>query len=140
MLLLVHWLGVPLPFIGMFAYGLVATIGLQLARKNFPFGIDESYGRLILLGSSTSMAAASAYFLYILSTKFSGASCSYCLSSALLSFSLFFITLKVCFLYQILIFSFLSPGVMLWGHKIIIVICRSSVCKRCKRWWVYNYV
>ncbi|KDO71388.1 hypothetical protein CISIN_1g017385mg [Citrus sinensis] len=86
--------GVPLPFIGMFAYGLVAVLGLLLARKSFPIGINESYGRLILLGSSTSMAAASAYFLYILSTNFSGATCSYCLTSALLSFSLFFISLK----------------------------------------------
>lgn len=86
--------GVPLPLIGMVAYGLVATLGLQLTRKNLPFGIDESNGRLILLGSTTSMAAASAYFLYVLGTKFSGASCSYCLASALLSFSLFFISLK----------------------------------------------
>lgn len=84
----------------MFAYGLVAVLGLLLARKSFPVGINESYGRLILLGSSTSMAAASAYFLYILSTIFSGATCSYCLTSALLSFSLFFISLKVCFLCQ----------------------------------------
>lgn len=84
----------------MFAYGLVAVLGLLLARKSFPIGINESYGRLILLGSSTSMAAASAYFLYILSTNFSGATCSYCLTSALLSFSLFFISLKVCFLCQ----------------------------------------
>ncbi|KAF5463531.1 hypothetical protein F2P56_019435 [Juglans regia] len=86
--------GVPLPLIGMAAYGLVASLGLQLTRKNLPFGMDESNGRLILLGSTTSMAAASAYFLYLLGTKFSGVSCSYCLMSALLSFSLFFITLK----------------------------------------------
>ena len=89
--------GVPLPLLGMVAYGLVAALGLQLTRKNLPFGMGESSGRLILLGSTTSMAAASAYFLYILGTKFSGASCSYCLMSALLSFSLFFLTLKVCF-------------------------------------------
>ncbi|KAM3757729.1 hypothetical protein ACB098_02G211400 [Castanea mollissima] len=86
--------GVPLPLIGMVAYGLVASLGLQLSRKNLPFGMDESTGRLIILGSTTSMAAASAYFLYILGTKFSGASCSYCLMSALLSFSLFFISLR----------------------------------------------
>ncbi|KAE8010695.1 hypothetical protein FH972_007040 [Carpinus fangiana] len=86
--------GVPLPLLGMVAYGLVAALGLQLTRKNLPFGMGESNGRLILLGSTNSMAAASAYFLYILGTKFSGASCSYCLMSALLSFSLFFLTLK----------------------------------------------
>ncbi|PSS00440.1 Thiol-disulfide oxidoreductase [Actinidia chinensis var. chinensis] len=86
--------GVPLPLIGMFAYGLVTILGIQLAGKNLPLGLDENNGRLILLGSTTSMAAASAYFLYILSTKFAGASCSYCLVSVLLSFSLLFATIK----------------------------------------------
>lgn len=89
--------GFPLPLIGMVAYGLVATLGLQLNRKSLPFGLNETDGRLVLLSSTTSMAAASAYFLYILTTKFTWASCSYCLLSALLSFSLFFITLKVGF-------------------------------------------
>jgi uncharacterized membrane protein len=103
-----HLPGVPLPLIGMVAYGLVASLGLQLSRKSLPFGIDEATGRLVLLGSSTSMAAASAYFLYILGTKFSGASCSYCLISALLSFSLFFVILRVSpfvffFIYWLLI-------------------------------------
>ncbi|XP_015897865.3 thiol-disulfide oxidoreductase LTO1 [Ziziphus jujuba] len=93
--------GVPLPLIGMFAYGLVASLGVQLTGKNLPFGIDEANGRLVLLGTTTSMAASSAYFLYILSTKFTGASCSYCLLSALLSFSLFFITQKDFGLQQI---------------------------------------
>lgn len=87
--------GVPLPLIGMVVYGLVATLGLQFSLKNFPVRIDESSSRLILLGSTTSMAAASAYFLYILSTRFPGTSCVYCLASAALSFSLFFITVKV---------------------------------------------
>nr|XP_048326016.1 thiol-disulfide oxidoreductase LTO1-like [Ziziphus jujuba var. spinosa] len=49
----------------------------------------------------TSMAASSAYFLYTLSTKFMGVSCFYCLLSALLSFSLFFITQKDFGLQQI---------------------------------------
>ncbi|KAM1062513.1 hypothetical protein EV2_027590 [Malus domestica] len=87
--------GVPLPLFGMVAYGLVATLGVQLlTAKKLPFGISESNARLVLLGTTTSMAAASACFLYILSTKFSGASCSYCLLSALLSFTLFFTALK----------------------------------------------
>ncbi|KAG6773795.1 hypothetical protein POTOM_021112 [Populus tomentosa] len=86
--------GVPLPLIGMISYGLVAALGLQWSGKKFPFGIEESNGRLLLLGCTTSMAVASGYFLYILSTKFSGTSCTYCLLSAFLSFSLFFITLK----------------------------------------------
>ncbi|XP_068639816.1 thiol-disulfide oxidoreductase LTO1 isoform X2 [Aristolochia californica] len=86
--------GVPLPLIGMIAYGLVAYLGLQLAGKNLPSGLSESNGRLILLGTTTTMAAASAYFLYLLSTKFTGTSCSYCLLSSFLSFSLFFLSLK----------------------------------------------
>ncbi|XP_042478668.1 thiol-disulfide oxidoreductase LTO1 [Macadamia integrifolia] len=86
--------GVPLPLIGMVAYGLVALVGLHLSGKSLLSGLGETDGRLILLGSTTSMAAASAYFLYLLSTKFAGASCSYCLMSAVLSFSLFFLTLK----------------------------------------------
>ncbi|GKV44144.1 hypothetical protein SLEP1_g51356 [Rubroshorea leprosula] len=86
--------GVPLPLIGLVSYGFVMTLSLQLNAKTLPFGLSETYGRLAILGSTTSMAAASAYFLYILSTKFAGTSCSYCLVSALLSFSLFFISAK----------------------------------------------
>lgn len=92
--------GVPLPLFGMIAYGLVGTLGVQLlAAKELPFGISESNARLVVLGTTTSMATASACFLYILSIKFAGASCSYCLLSAVLSFTLFFITLKVCYLF-----------------------------------------
>lgn len=86
--------GVPLPLIGMLAYGTVATLGLQLGAKKLPFGIGGTDARSALLVMTTSMAVASAYFLYILATKFSGESCLYCLTSALLSFCLFFITLK----------------------------------------------
>ncbi|MED6193813.1 ribosome biosynthesis protein lto1 [Stylosanthes scabra] len=87
--------GVPLPLVGMVAYGLVAALGLQLAsKKMLPFGIDKSNAQLMVLGTTTSMAAASAYFLFILSTKFSGSTCSYCLLSAFLSFSLFFTAVK----------------------------------------------
>ncbi|XLR03844.1 thiol-disulfide oxidoreductase LTO1-like [Arachis ipaensis] len=72
--------GVPLPLVGMVAYGLVAALGLQLAtKKMLPFGIGKSSSQLMVLGTTTSMAATSAYFLFILSTKFSGSTCSYCL-------------------------------------------------------------
>lgn len=127
----------------MFAYGLVAALGVQLARKNLPLGISESYGRLILLGSTTSMAAASAYFLYILITKFSGTSCSYCLTSALLSFSLFFITLKVCFLrpvFPLYVAAGLLKSCCHWVHKYDLDICRILGWKNCERWLVYRYV
>ncbi|GAB4848410.1 ribosome biosynthesis protein lto1 [Ancistrocladus abbreviatus] len=86
--------GVPLSLFGMIAYGFVLVLSLRLAGRNLPFGISESDGCLALLLTTTSMATASAYFLYILNTKFVGASCSYCVASAILSFSLFFITLK----------------------------------------------
>nr|GLL38554.1 thiol-disulfide oxidoreductase LTO1 [Ipomoea trifida] len=86
--------GVPLPLIGMVAYGVVAALGLQLGRKQLPLEIEEASGRFVLLGTTTSMAAASAYFLYILSTRFPGEWCLYCLISAVLSFSLFFTTVK----------------------------------------------
>ncbi|KAL5099622.1 hypothetical protein RYX36_003949 [Vicia faba] len=87
--------GVPLPLIGMVAYSFVAALSLQLATKeNLPFWINKSSAQLVLLGCTTSMATASAYFLYILTTAFSGSSCLYCLLSVVLSFSLFFITLK----------------------------------------------
>ncbi|XP_010531129.1 PREDICTED: thiol-disulfide oxidoreductase LTO1 [Tarenaya hassleriana] len=86
--------GVPLPAIGMVMYGLVTALGAQLGGKQLPFGISHNNGRFVLLGAATAMASASAYFLYILSTKLSGASCLYCLLSSALSFSLFFLSLK----------------------------------------------
>ncbi|KAL0332770.1 UNVERIFIED_CONTAM: Thiol-disulfide oxidoreductase LTO1 [Sesamum calycinum] len=89
-------LGAPLPLFGMLAYGLVAILGLklQLSRRKMAFDSEKTDGEMILTGITTSMAVASAYFLYILSTEFVGESCFYCLASAALSFSLFFITLK----------------------------------------------
>jgi len=95
MIILLHLPGVPLPLIGMTAYGFVLLLGLKLGGWNLPFKINQSDGRVLLLSVTSSMAAASAYFLYILSAKFSGTSCSYCLASAVLSVSLFFIILKV---------------------------------------------
>lgn len=86
--------GIPLPLIGMVAYGLVTLLGLQWGGKKLPFEIGGTTGRSILLVTTTSMAVASAYFLYILSTQFAGESCLYCVASALLSFSLFFISIK----------------------------------------------
>ncbi|KAJ1298942.1 hypothetical protein BS78_01G492700 [Paspalum vaginatum] len=86
--------GIPLPLLGLVAYGLVTTLSLQENGKDFLPGSDDLDIRLILLLVATSMATASAYFLYILSTKFVGVSCSYCLLSAFLSFTLLFIRIK----------------------------------------------
>ncbi|KAL9257917.1 Thiol-disulfide oxidoreductase LTO1-like protein [Drosera capensis] len=87
--------GIPLPPMGMVAYGFVVVLGLKLAKGELPFGISKSDLRLVLLATTASMATASAYFLYLLSTKFAGSSCLYCLASATLSFSLFFLTVKI---------------------------------------------
>ncbi|XP_006828878.2 thiol-disulfide oxidoreductase LTO1 [Amborella trichopoda] len=86
--------GVPLPLIGMIAYGLVALLGFQLSTKDVPLGSAVINSRLVLLGVITSMAAASSYFMYLLATKLAGASCLYCVTSVILSFTLFFIALK----------------------------------------------
>lgn len=86
--------GVPLTLVGMVAYGLVAVLALQQTGKNLLSGLNKNDVRTILLGTTTAMATASAYFLYVLSTKLAGASCLYCLFSAGLSFSLFFLTIK----------------------------------------------
>ncbi|KAF0912260.1 hypothetical protein E2562_013944 [Oryza meyeriana var. granulata] len=86
--------GIPLPLLGLVAYGLVLTLSLQETGKKFLPGLDDLDIRLTLLLISTSMATASAYFLYILSTKIIGTSCSYCLLSAFLSFTLFSIRVK----------------------------------------------
>jgi uncharacterized membrane protein len=86
--------GVPLPVIGFVMYGVVTALSAELGEGNLPFGISKSNGRFALFGITTAMASASAYFLYILSTKLSGSSCLYCLVSAFLSFSLFFLSVK----------------------------------------------
>ncbi|XP_072961901.1 thiol-disulfide oxidoreductase LTO1 [Typha angustifolia] len=86
--------GIPLPLPGMVAYGLVALLALQQSGKSLLPGLDKTDVRLTLLATTTSMATASAYFVYLLSTEFAGTSCSYCLLSAFLSFSLFFLTVK----------------------------------------------
>lgn len=89
----------------MFAYGLVATIGFQMGAKERTFENGKTNGEVILLGITSSMAVASAYFLYILNTEFSGELCIYCLASATLSFSLFFTTLKVFFPGKMIVIS-----------------------------------
>lgn len=96
-LIILHLPGVPLSTIGMVAYGLVMLLSLQQTRKSLLSTFSEIDIRLIRLGTTTSMATASAYFLYLLSTKLAGSSCLYCLTSVFLSFSLFFVTLKVSF-------------------------------------------
>ncbi|MCO5561981.1 hypothetical protein L7F22_015607 [Adiantum nelumboides] len=87
--------GVPLPAIGVVAYGTVAVLGvLGGLRKSYKVaGVDVV--QWLLLGSTSAMASASGYFMYLLSTKLEGASCTYCVASALLSVSLVLLTLRV---------------------------------------------
>ncbi|KAG0457009.1 hypothetical protein HPP92_022166 [Vanilla planifolia] len=89
-----HVFGVPLPMVGMVSYALVTLLALQQAGMGWPLELGEMNIRFLLLGSTTAMATASAYFLYLLSTKFAGTTCLYCLISVFLSFSLLLITLK----------------------------------------------
>ncbi|XP_061346082.1 thiol-disulfide oxidoreductase LTO1 isoform X2 [Gastrolobium bilobum] len=114
--------GFPLPMIGMAAYGLVASLSLQLATNNLAFGINKSNAQLVLLGITTSMAAASAYFLYILTTRFSGSSCSYCLLSVLLSFTLFFVTVKDLGLQE----TYKQVGLQLFIASLVILTLNTS--------------
>ncbi|KAI5062887.1 hypothetical protein GOP47_0021434 [Adiantum capillus-veneris] len=87
--------GVPLSAVGVLAYGTVVVLGV-LGGLRYSYkvaGVDVV--RWLLLGSTSVMATASGYFMYILSTKLEGASCSYCVASALLSVSLVLLTLRV---------------------------------------------
>uniref|UniRef100_M8AKK8 Vitamin K epoxide reductase domain-containing protein n=1 Tax=Aegilops tauschii TaxID=37682 RepID=M8AKK8_AEGTA len=86
--------GIPLPLVGMVTYGVVTALSLQENGEELLPGLDDLDIRLTLLLLATSLATASAYFLFILNTKFVGTSCLYCLSSAFISFTLFFIRLK----------------------------------------------
>jgi uncharacterized membrane protein len=98
--------GIPLPLVGMLAYGLVAALSLQENSEELLPGLDDLDIRLTLLLLATSLATASAYFLFILNTKFVGTSCVYCLSSAFISFTQFLIEVNegVCLLKTVSVF------------------------------------
>ncbi|BBN01953.1 hypothetical protein Mp_2g11540 [Marchantia polymorpha subsp. ruderalis] len=86
--------GVPLALIGMVAYGSIAFLsGNRLLARDSSGKEEEVWARWLLLGGTTAMAVASSYFMYILTTKLGGASCAFCVGSALLSLSLLFSTL-----------------------------------------------
>ncbi|CAK9224809.1 unnamed protein product, partial [Sphagnum troendelagicum] len=87
--------GVPLPFIGLLAYGTVTVLGVwTLLNTGNQAREEDGVVGWLLLASTTAMAVASAYFMYILNVKLEGASCTYCVGSALLSLSLLLCTLK----------------------------------------------
>ncbi|KAH7422406.1 hypothetical protein KP509_12G007300 [Ceratopteris richardii] len=86
--------GVPLSAVGMLAYGSVAILGVLGASGNSFRIANVDMVRWLLLGTTSVMASASVYFMYILSTKLEGESCVYCVTSAVLSTSLLLLTLR----------------------------------------------
>lgn len=88
--------GVPLSLVGVAAYGVVTLLaGRMVTNTKERASKEEEFIRWLLLASTTAMAVASSYFIYILNVKLDGASCSYCYGSALLSVSLLLSTLPV---------------------------------------------
>jgi len=86
--------GVPLSLVGVAAYGVVTLLaGRMVTNTKERASKEEEFIRWLLLASTTAMAVASSYFIYILNVKLDGASCSYCYGSALLSVSLLLSTL-----------------------------------------------
>lgn len=87
-----EYAGVPLSLLGVAAYGAVSVLGFWGLKNREG---QDSLQKWLLLGCTSAMAVASAYFMYILTSKLEGASCTYCVSSALLSLSLLLATLRV---------------------------------------------
>eukprot|EP00850_Spirogloea_muscicola_P001381 SM000005S17178 [mRNA] locus=s5:587544:590129:+ [translate_table: standard] len=85
-------LGLPLPLYGLLSYSAVAILS-QVSRINSNSKIGRDYSRWLLLGTTSIMAAASGYFMYILNFQMENVSCTYCVVSALLSGSLLLATL-----------------------------------------------
>ncbi|XP_024370108.1 thiol-disulfide oxidoreductase LTO1 isoform X1 [Physcomitrium patens] len=86
--------GVPLSLVGMLAYGTVTLLASRMATNpKDRFIEEEGLVKWLLLASTTVMGVASTYFMYILNDKLGGASCTYCVGSAILSISLLLCTL-----------------------------------------------
>jgi uncharacterized membrane protein len=88
--------GIPLALVGMAAYGALSVIGgtQLLSRSSSEGPEEESPIRWLILGITTSMGIASLYFMYILLVKLEGASCAYCVSSAVLSLTMLLCSLR----------------------------------------------
>eukprot|EP00249_Psilotum_nudum_P017190 c26201_g1_i1 orf=520-1713(-) len=86
--------GIPLSMVGMVSYGAVGLLGLFGFTKTAVKIVEVDLIPWLLLVTTGSMTVASICFMYILVTKLDGASCTYCVASALLSFSLFLLTLR----------------------------------------------
>lgn len=75
---------------GMLGYAAVAALAYYGASS----AKEEEWQRCVLLGGATVLSSTSAYLLYILATKFNGQSCTWCLASASISFSILVATLR----------------------------------------------
>jgi len=95
-----------LSLVGMLAYGTVTLLAGRMATNPKERAIEEEgLVKWLLLTSTTAMGVASSYFMYILNVRLDGASCTYCVGSALLSTSLLLCTLVVSSLHPILLSS-----------------------------------
>lgn len=82
--------------VGMLAYGTVTLLASRMATNSKERAVEEEgLVKWLLLASTTAMGVASTYFIYILNVKLDGASCTYCVGSAVLSVSLLLCTLVV---------------------------------------------
>jgi uncharacterized membrane protein len=85
-----------LSLVGVLAYGTVTFLAGRMATISKERAIEEEgLVQWLLLASTTAMGVASTYFMYILNVKLDGASCTYCVGSAILSVSLLLCTLVV---------------------------------------------
>ena len=83
----------------MLAYGTVTLLAGRMATNPKERAVEEEgLVKWLLLASTTAMGVASTYFIYILNIKLNGASCTYCVGSAILSVSLLLCTLVVSLL------------------------------------------
>lgn len=90
--------GVPLSLFGFVAYSTVLVLSQLVRTSQESSRQNPSLSKWLLLAATSAMAAASGYFMYILNFKLTGASCTYCVGSAILSTSLLVATLTVSLL------------------------------------------
>ncbi|KAK9819923.1 hypothetical protein WJX72_003961 [[Myrmecia] bisecta] len=82
-------LGIPLPLLGFFAYATVAGLAASgaLSSQAEPAQQDIQRRYVVLAGAAV-LASCSATLMWVLFTKLSGQSCTWCYASAALSFTI----------------------------------------------------
>lgn len=79
--------GLPLSLLGLLGYAAVAALSTKEVVTGRPN--SDSIGRPALLTGGAVLASCSGYLLYLLVTEFPGETCAWCISSALVSMSIF---------------------------------------------------